>query len=121
MRTITVDKVELLRVLETNLNEHREIFIKAQVAYREKMIAELDRALAEAREGGTIRRMFSLPVPEDHTEDFATAIKMLAWHQFEQIELTMDEFETYVENKWRWRASFTANTESYLNPEPDRV
>ena len=113
MQTITVDKTELHQVLEHNLIEHRDIFLKAQQVYREKMIAELDRALSDARQGGQIKRAFMLPVPEDHTEDFATAIKMLMWHQGEQIELTMDEFETYVENKWRWRASFAANTESY--------
>lgn len=114
MRTITVNKEELLKTLERNRDEHRVIFLAAQVAYRSAMIAEMDRALDEARSGGQIRRAFTLPVPEDHTADFNTAIQMLAWHQSKTVDLEQYEFEQYVENQWGWRASFAANTQSYV-------
>lgn len=117
MDTITVSKKNLLNTLRSNRTEHRQLFVKAQKVYRQKMIEELDRALQEARDGGKIRRAFALPVPEDHTEDFSTAIAMLKWHQDDSVDLSQREFQTYVENKWGWQASFAANTSSYLVSE----
>ena len=113
MDTITVDKETLLNALRENRDEHQEIFDKAQVVYREKMIEELDRALQEAREGGKIRRGFSLPVPENHVDDFNTAILMLEWDQGETVEISLREFKMYVENEWGWQRSFAENTGSY--------
>lgn len=114
MDQITVNKVDLIATLRENQQNHRNLFEIAQDVYREKMIAELDRALDEARNGGKIKRAFALPVPEDHTEDFDTAIGMLTWHQGDQVELTHREYTQYVENKWGWDASFRANTASYV-------
>lgn len=114
MDTITVDKAALIKTITQNREVHRTTFLKAQEVYRERMIGELDLALKNAREGNRIKRAFSLPVPEDHTEDFDTALKMLQWHQGDQIELDHREFQMYVEDKWMWRASFAANTEAYV-------
>jgi hypothetical protein len=115
MELITVIKTELVETLKANRDKHRSMFIQAQEQYRDAMIAELDRALQEAREGGQIRRAFSLPVPEDHTADFDTAIEMLDWDQGKTVQLSYHDFQQYVQNQWGWRASFAANTESYLS------
>jgi hypothetical protein len=114
MQEITVNKHELIAKLQSNRDEHRSMFIKAQERYREAMIVELDRALEEARRGDKIRRAFSLPVPEDHTEEFNTAIEMLQWETGDEVQLDQHDFQRYVQNRWQWAASFAANTESYL-------
>src|SRR4051812_16946540 len=100
MQEITVDKAELVAKLQANRDEHRSMFIKAQEIYREKMIAELDRALHEARQGDKIRRAFSLPVPEDHTDEFDTAIEMLQWETAGEVLLSQSDFMRYVQNRW---------------------
>jgi hypothetical protein len=114
MQEITVDKAELITKIQTNRDEHRSMFLKAQEKYREAMIAELDRALQEARDGQKIRRAFTLPVPEDHTDEFDTAIEMLQWEQGDSVVLDLRDFMRYVQNRWEWAASFAANTGSYL-------
>lgn len=114
MNSITVRKDRLIETLIQNRDEHRAIFEKAQEVYRERMIEELDRALADARAGRKIARQFHLPVPEDHTEDFDTAIQMMEWETGDTIELEQHDFQCYVQNQWRWRASFAGNTEAYL-------
>lgn len=114
MEDVTVSKKDLLATLEHNRQVHRRTFERAQEKYREAMIAELDRALEDAREGRKITRAFALPVPEDHTSDFDTAIEMLKWEQADSVTLHQREFMNYVQNKWGWMASFAANTESYL-------
>lgn len=113
MDDITVSKAELIETLKDNREMHRTIFLQGQKVYRAKMIEELDRALDEAKNGGAIRRAFALPVPEDHTEDYDTVISMLEWDEGAKVVLSYHDFQTYVENKWGWRASFAANTESY--------
>lgn len=113
MDSITVNKANLIDTLRTNASEHRAIFIEAQEAYRKAMIDELDRALQEAKDGRPIRRAFALPVPEDHTEDFVTAIQMLEWDTADEVTLTWREFMQYVKNEWSWKQAFIANTQAY--------
>lgn len=114
MNTITVNKQRLIETLVHNKDEHRAIFEKAQEVYRQRMVEELDRALAEAKAGRKIVRAFSLPVPEDHTDDFTTAIEMMEWETADEVELEQSDFQCYVQNQWRWRASFAGNTQAYL-------
>jgi hypothetical protein len=114
MQEITVDKADLIEKIQANRDEHRSMFLKAQERYREAMIAELDRALQEAREGKAIQRAFALPVPEDHTDDFNTAIEMLEWEQGDTVILVHRDFRCFVQNRWEWEASFLRNTGSYL-------
>lgn len=114
MESITVDKKDLITKIQANRDEHRAMFLKAQERYRDAMIAELDRALQEARDGKPIRRAFTLPVPEDHTQDFDTAIEMLEWEQGDSVLLDARDFMRFVQNRWEWAASFAANTGSYL-------
>lgn len=116
METIRVNKADLLAKLQTNRNEHRSLFLKAQEAYRAKWIEELERRLEEARNHDPINRAFSLPVPEDHTDDFDTAIEMLDWELGDDVELAHHEFLQYVKNEWGWQRSFHANTTSYVAP-----
>ena len=47
-------------------------------------------------------------------EDYDTALAMLEWEVDDTVELDYRSFERLVENKWEWRASFAANTESYV-------
>lgn len=114
MDDITVSKERLIETLKDNREKHRATFLAGQKVYRAKMIAELDRALDEAKNGGAIQRAFSLPVPEDHTDDFDTVIAMLEWDQAETVVLSYRDFQTYVENQWGWRASFATSTEAYV-------
>lgn len=114
MNIVTVKKDRLLTALQENRETHVDIFDKAQVAYRAAMIEELERGLAEAKAGKKIKRAFNLPLPEEHTDDFDTAIEMIDWEVGDEVELEHQEFEQYVLNKWRWAASFAGNTQSYV-------
>ena len=118
MDDIKVDKAKLIKKLKKNRAKHRALFETAQVVYREQMIKELDRALDEAKNGGQIIRMFSLPIPEDHTDDFDTVIEMMEWSEGKKVILSHREFQTYVRNEWGWQQSFAANTVAYAAMAP---
>lgn len=114
MENITVRKDKLIETITKNRDEHREQFLKAQEAYREKVIAELDTRLEQARNGGRINLGFSLPEPVDYTDSYNTALSMLEWEVTDEIELSESDFQRYVLNKWEWARMFAANTQAYL-------
>lgn len=112
---VTVSRDELLEVLRRNRDAHRKAFIKAQGLYRERAIGELDRALADARAGNGIRLSISMPVPEDHTDDYDREIRMLEMSVHERVTLASHLFDQVVMDHWRWSASWASNTMSYLS------
>jgi sensor c-di-GMP phosphodiesterase-like protein len=114
MDTITVRKSDLISTLETNREEHRSIFLKAQDRYRERFIELLEQRLEDARQGRSFDQWIRLPVPEDHTRDFDTAIEMLHWDTGENVTIDRHDFQRYVQNNWEWQQSFTANTVAYV-------
>lgn len=114
MENIKVDKGKLLETLHRNRDEHRSLFLKAQVKYREAVIAELDKRLQQARDGGVIHLIFNLPEPVDYTSEYDTAIRMLEWDVSNIVELDESSFERFVLNKWHWARSFAAGTMSYV-------
>ena len=109
---ITVDKTDLIARLRANRDAHQAEYEQAVGVYRDRCIQEIESMLADAR-AGVIRRNLTLPIPEEHTEDYDRAIDMLEWAQSDTIDLTQAEFATLVRNQWGWLQSFVANTSSY--------
>ena len=111
---ITVNKANLITQLKSNRDAHRAEYDAACLVYKDRCVAEIETMLADAR-AGVIRRNLTLPIPEEHTEDYNRAIDMLEWAQSDTIDLTQQEFATLVRNQWGWLQSFTANTSSYTS------
>lgn len=114
MQNITVMKSRLLETLRQNRDEHKGLFLQAQEKYRERVIQELDRRLADATAGRKIDIFFSLPEPVDYTGEFDKAISMVEWDEGNTVDLSEKDFQRYVLNKWEWEHLFAANTASYL-------
>lgn len=114
MDSITVDKARLLATLEANRTEHREMFDRAQVAYRVAVIKALDERLERAKNGDKIDVVIRMPEPKDYTEEFDRVISMLGWQEGDTVELDEHDFRRYVLNQWEWASQFAQNTMSYL-------
>lgn len=104
MHNVKVKRDELLTRVKTNRDAHRDEFLKAQEGYRERVIEELDRMLAEARTGGRVRRAVQLVEPQDHTSDYDRVIDMLEMSQDEIIEIDATSFQQFVRDEWTWAA-----------------
>lgn len=113
MHIVTVRKEELTKIVTKNRDGHREIFLKAQEVYRRKVIEELEASLADARCGAKFRTYISLEAPCDHTPDYDRVLAMLEMSVDDEIELTSEEFERYVQDNWRWSQQFLSNVTSY--------
>lgn len=115
MKQVKIKRDELLDIVKKNLTEHRDLFLKAQEGYREMVIEELDKMLADARNGKELRVAIHMPAPEDHSNDYTTVIKMLELEVEENVCLETHEFQQYVENNWRWAAAALATNTMYAS------
>jgi hypothetical protein len=111
---VTVNKAELIAKLEHNRALHHDIFEAALLAWKDAALAELDRFVDQVRLGRPMRIWSSLPVPEEHLDDYDRAIRMLRMHLDDTITLSEEAYNKLVEDTWDWRETFGANTASYL-------
>lgn len=114
MNTITVSVAELLSKLKANRETHRATFDKAVVGYRDAAIKALDEMLDDAKAGREIRRSIGLIQPQDHTDDYDTVIAMLEMEQRPDIEISRNEFQSYVLDKWAWAEQFGTSVMGYI-------
>lgn len=114
MEKITVEVAALREIVQRNRDAHRDIFERAVVVYRERMIEELERNLDDIKNGRVLHVRIGLPVPEDHTDDYDRVLRMLDLSVDEQIELTEADVAMYVQDDWAWKRNWAASTTSYL-------
>src|SRR5215469_14462166 len=111
MNTVKVKREELLTKVRANRDAHRELFLKAQEGYRKLVIEELDRMLADAKEGRPIQRSVTLTEPSNHIKDYDRVITMLEMSVEDTIVLDANTFDCYVMDNWQWsRFALHTNT-----------
>lgn len=115
MEAITVDRLELIKTLKANRDEHREMFEEALGVYRERVVEELERHLDDAKNGRKISRSIGLVEPRDYTDEYSRVIAMLEWDKNPTVQVSEHDFGRYVLNDWEWREAFAASTGAYLS------
>lgn len=113
MQPVTVKVVDLKKKLEENRAEHRAIFEEALEGYRAKAIELLEQHIVKIKKGKVERVAVSLPVPEDHTDDYDRVITMLDMHTGDTIEMPEHDFQCYVMDDWAWKQQFLTSSASY--------
>lgn len=115
MDKVVVNKQELLDKLVENRLKHNEIFLAAQLNYRQQMITELDRMLKEAREGKRFQRSVTLCEPVDHTKEYDAAIAMLTMSTDGEIQISHNDFAMFVLDDWQWKRNFLTTNSAYVS------
>jgi hypothetical protein len=113
MQTVTVKTADLLLEVKKNHEAHRGIYETALVRYRELAVETLTAMLEDAKAGKPVKHHVQLPIPEDHSDDYLRAIKMLEMSTEEEIEISQRDFAQYVMDDWGWKAEWHSNTRSY--------
>jgi hypothetical protein len=104
---------DLINRITTERSKHRKIFEEAVENYKSQVLEELEDFAERVKRGERIRIVSTLPVPEEHTDDYDMVLDMLCMTTDKTIELTEEQFNTYVRGRWHWMASFASNTMSY--------
>lgn len=113
MKTVRLHRDEFVTTVQENRDNHRALFEEAVEGFRVRWIEELERRLHDVRRGREIKQYFSLPEPEDHTDDYDRILTMACMSVDDVIELSEDEFAMYVMDQWTWKNNFTRTTTMY--------
>lgn len=104
MKLTRMDRKKLLAVVKKNRETHLADYAEAIVEYRKQSQIKLQEALDKRNEtldsylGNTIS--ISLPVPLNMVEQYDEIISQLEFSADKIIELSQQEFQNYVLDKW---------------------
>lgn len=116
MRTVRVNKGELVNSLTENRKKHKSDFEAASKGYREYMIAELSKVEERLKAGETVELRFDFDKPpQDHTKEYDVALKMMEMSTDSIIELGEGEFRQLVLDDWDWKRGWEACNLKYLS------
>lgn len=109
MENIKIEKKSLLEIIKKNRAEHEAIFLKAQEGFRKTIIEVMELGLAAARAGKKVDRVLWTIEPMNQTKDYDRAIRMIEMSVDDTVELSEDDFNSYVLDDWSWKERFTVN------------
>ena len=110
---ITANRLDVLKSLLANREEHSQIVAEARVGYVQKAKEALASKLDELQSGKIAALTFNLVTPADHSKDFDQAIRMLEMHTGDTIEVDGSLIRSFVMNEWDWMSSFLASNSRY--------
>lgn len=114
MRTVRVNKGDLVNALTENRKKHKEEFDKACQGYRADMLAFMAEKSRLIEAGQNIPVIVEDTPPKDHTEDYNVALKMLEMEVNSVVELTHEEFRHMILDDWAWRRHWSELNTKYL-------
>jgi len=116
-RSITVDRKDLIRKLEQNLEQHRKDYAEAVIGYRVKLITDLEHKLAQIKsmtdEGALTARPVEFKPPVSYEAHYLDAIEFLSWAKGDTIVIDSTLFKQYVQNEWAWKQQFDVSNSVY--------
>ncbi len=113
LKTVLVDKEQLIVTVTENRDEHRARFDEAMVGYKAKAIELLEEHIGRINANAPEKVEIYLPMPSDHSDDYDRVIQMLMWSQDDQLELSDLEFSEFVLDQWGWKTEWTASNAMY--------
>jgi hypothetical protein len=110
---IRAKKAEILDALRTNLKKHSQIVQEAREGYVQQAQDALKKKMKQLKEGKIVSLLFSLRVPQDHSIEYETAIKMLELDVGEFVDLTTEQVQCLIQDQWGWKRTFLTSNSGY--------
>jgi len=113
IRSIVVDKKDLLNSLRKNRDIHKQEYQEMQATYKIEVIKELKNLIKRAK-NDNIQTRINLVAPSDYTETYDEVIGMLEMSIESNLTISADEYRKYVMNKWSWSENFDMLKTTYI-------
>ena len=116
MRTVKINKKELLEIVITNKDKHITEFNEAVEDYKIAAIKVANEHVKLAKTGDLeqIARIKAMPQkPHSYEKEYDRAIRMLELSVEDIIELESDVFNQLVLDEWSWKNMFTTSNSLY--------
>lgn len=112
MKTVRVNKSELIKILYENRKKHKREYKESIRAYRVKAVDLFNQELQKAVSGKAFKTVFDLSKPECHEKDYDLIIKMIEMSIDDILEMDQQEFSQLVNDEWTWKSSFRSSVYS---------
>ena len=112
MRSVKVEKAELMKVLQDNKKKHVKEFDESVKDYKKAAIkiAKEHVDLAKSGDLDKISKIRAMPQrPTSYEDSYNRAIRMMEMSVDDVIELEEDIFNQLVLDEWSWKHSFVAS------------
>lgn len=116
MRSVKMNRVELLEIVKNNLIKHALDYEEAVNGYKVAALKISTENLKLAKSGDLekIGKIRSLPPkPVSYADEYTRAIRMLELSVEDIIEIQDGVFDQLVLDEWHWKTSFVASTALY--------
>ena len=114
MRTVRINKGELIEALTANRKTHKLEYEVSIRGWKEECIGKLEQLLQHIKDGALPDASIHIPQPDDHTKDYDLALKMLNMSVDNVVELTSEQFNQFINDDWEWKARWSASNMKYL-------
>lgn len=116
MNEVKVSKAELLTAIKANLAKHQSALSELKASRREKISNYFSKTLNKiANESGFQPDLPKFPLPEDRTNEYQTAIKMVEMSVSDTIVITASQFDRLVMDNWDWKKELLQTSMFYSN------
>lgn len=116
MRSVKINKEELLSIVRANKDKHVRQYEEAVVDFRTAVIkiTTENSKLAKTGDLDKISKIKSIPAkPVSYEDNYNRAIRMLELSVDHTIELEQDIFNQLVLDEWVWKNQFVASASLY--------
>lgn len=116
MRTVKLNKTELLDIVRANKEKHIKEYLEAVADYKIAAVklAKANLKLANTADLEKISEMKAVPsAPISYEDSYSRAIRMLELSVEDVIELEETIFNQLVLDEWTWKRSFVASGALY--------
>jgi hypothetical protein len=116
MRSVKINKVELLDIVRKNQKKHIKDFEESVKDYKKAAVkvAKEHVELAKTGDLDSIAKIKAMPQrPFSYEDSYTRAIRMLELSVEEVIELEDDIFNQLVLDEWTWKNQFVASGALY--------
>ena len=96
-REITVSKAELIKRIKENKSAHEKAYAKAVTAYKKEALVQLTNLTKKAK-SGDLKLHLVITTPINNTEHYDKLIRMFEWEKADDVILSQQEFNEYVED-----------------------
>lgn len=116
MKTVRVNKDNLMRILAENMVTHVQDYELAWEGYRKAVISNAEALLDRAKnvkKNKPVQLYINLEMPVNHEDDYVRAMEMCEWEVGTEVELSEGEFSQFVQDDWGWKQLFEASNMMY--------
>lgn len=108
----------VLETLEKNLQIHEKEYDELVKANTAHLQTELEKALEQTRQDGKFPDLSKVheaerAKPKNYSTEYKKVISMLKLTTQKELELTVDEFDCYMNDNWDWKNTFLSNKTLY--------